>query len=303
MENNNIKKFIITTIFLLSTLISINMIWAETNGVWHFAEDIIPGVVGEDQGNPTGNYTFIHDVYFNSDMHLGNVKDTTNPYYVLDLDSRSILKEIQAEIYFDDDDTSYYLDPASTSVLNEIKTRKIIDLDDENYYLDPSGVSVFQQINVSVFKDSDNNDYYIDPASRSIFNQIDARLFRDLDDPTNYYVDPSGNSYFNVIYANKFLYRSDIRYKKDVQELDNSYDKLMNLHGVKYKWISDNSDDIGFIAQDVEKVLPEIVYEDNNGMKTVDYAKMLPIIVETIKEQDKKINELQKEIDRLKNES
>lgn len=100
---------------------------------------------------------------------------------------------------------------------------------------------------------------------------------------------------------------SDIRYKKDIIPLSSSLQKLMRMEGVNYFWkTSDfpamNFNDkmqMGFIAQDVEKIFPEMVFTDDAGYKSVDYSRLTPVLVETIKDQQKQINELFKRVEIL----
>lgn len=58
---------------------------------------------------------------------------------------------------------------------------------------------------------------------------------------------------------------------------------------------------IGFLAQDVEKVLPELVRTDENGIKSIDYTGFIPLIVESLKEMQQTIQEQQNEIENLRN--
>ena len=114
-----------------------------------------------------------------------------------------------------------------------------------------------------------------------------------------------GNAYFsNSVSAGAFIYNSDRRLKKNIAPLPDALSKIMQLEGVTYNWIdpakgTDNQ--IGFIAQDVEKVVPEIVTTDaSTTLKAIDYARLTPIIVNAIKEQEAKIDAQQKEIDELR---
>jgi uncharacterized coiled-coil protein SlyX len=92
---------------------------------------------------------------------------------------------------------------------------------------------------------------------------------------------------------------SDVRYKKDIQPLESSLEKVLHLQGVTYKWDKDNvygagykdGKQIGFVAQEVEKVLPELVQTDSDGYKALSYDKLVPVLVEAIKEQQKAIDE------------
>ena len=111
---------------------------------------------------------------------------------------------------------------------------------------------------------------------------------------------------------------SDSRYKRNVTTLDNALNSVLALRGVSYdwdraKWPGKNFSEgrqIGFIAQEVEKIFPELVQTDNDGYKSVMYANAVPILVEAIKAQQKQIDDLktqikqrdgqQKELDELK---
>ena len=57
---------------------------------------------------------------------------------------------------------------------------------------------------------------------------------------------------------------------------------------------------IGFSAQEVEKLFPEVVTTDANGYKSVDYGRLTPVLVEAIKEQQKQIDAQQQQIDELR---
>ncbi|NTW33368.1 MAG: tail fiber domain-containing protein, partial [Bacteroidetes bacterium] len=79
------------------------------------------------------------------------------------------------------------------------------------------------------------------------------------------------------------------------------------LQGVTYYWKAKDFPDknftddkqIGLIAQELEKVYPELVVTDKEGYKSVDYSKLTPILVEAIKEQQKEIKELKTLIEGL----
>ena len=80
---------------------------------------------------------------------------------------------------------------------------------------------------------------------------------------------------------------SDINYKKNITPIVSALDKLEKINGVNFEW-NDNSPysgkDVGVIAQEVENVLPEIVTTRRNGAKAVRYEKLMPLIIEAIKE-------------------
>jgi hypothetical protein len=97
---------------------------------------------------------------------------------------------------------------------------------------------------------------------------------------------------------------SDERLKKNIEPLKSSLGKVMNLNGVSYEWKAEENQgkgrEIGLIAQDVEAVIPELVYTDSKGYKSLSYDKIVPVLVEAIKEQQQTIAEKSRTIDEQK---
>ena len=74
---------------------------------------------------------------------------------------------------------------------------------------------------------------------------------------------------------------------------------VSKLRGVNYFWKDENretSKQVGFIAQEVEKVLPEVVHTNEDGIKSLAYQNMVPVLVEAIKELKAEIDELKKKV-------
>jgi hypothetical protein len=100
---------------------------------------------------------------------------------------------------------------------------------------------------------------------------------------------------------------SDERYKRNIQPIQLSLEKVMQLAGVSYEWKIEEygskgfteGRQIGLIAQDVEKVLPELVRTDEKGYKAVAYDKLMPVLVEAVKEQQSLISEKDARIEKL----
>ena len=86
---------------------------------------------------------------------------------------------------------------------------------------------------------------------------------------------------------------SDERLKDNIQTLENGLDKVEQLRGVTYT--KENKKEIGVIAQEVEKILPEIVLtaDDEMGTKSVDYGKITSVLIEAIKELSTRVKELE----------
>jgi len=85
---------------------------------------------------------------------------------------------------------------------------------------------------------------------------------------------------------------SDVRTKENIVTVESGLDLVSQLRGVWYNKIGEEDRKVGVIAQEVEKVLPEVVNTDEDGMKSVDYGKMVGVLIEAIKELKQEIEEL-----------
>lgn len=110
----------------------------------------------------------------------------------------------------------------------------------------------------------------------------------------------SNQTYFINNTSTMYQAASDKRFKKNIKTIEKPLDKLMNIKGVTFNWKVDefpdrnftNNNQIGVIAQDVEKVLPELVLTDDKGYKMVQYDKLNAVLIEAIKEQQEQIKNL-----------
>ncbi len=93
---------------------------------------------------------------------------------------------------------------------------------------------------------------------------------------------------------------SDKTLKKNIVSIDSPIEKIQDMRGVYFDWKSDDSHDVWVIAQEVEMVFPEIVTTDTEWIKSVDYSKLTPVLIEAIKELKQ---EKDTEIEQLKTEN
>ena len=104
------------------------------------------------------------------------------------------------------------------------------------------------------------------------------------------------------------FYTSDQRLKKDIVTIEDALEKVRWLKGVEFTWDKEKitelsfvgpkpDKDIGLIAQDVEKVFPEAVMEREDGYKAVDYTRLVPVLIEAVKELSYRINILEAELE------
>ncbi|MBB4807599.1 hypothetical protein HNP38_002905 [Chryseobacterium defluvii] len=108
-----------------------------------------------------------------------------------------------------------------------------------------------------------------------------------------------------TITASRIQGPSDIRFKTNVKLIENALGKIIKLNGYTYDW-KDASQfpgqtlgkghDVGIIAQEVEKLFPEAVSTNAEGYKAVNYSALIPVLIEALKEQQKQIEGLKKQV-------
>ena len=102
---------------------------------------------------------------------------------------------------------------------------------------------------------------------------------------------------------------SDEKFKDNIGQIKSGLEKVKKLRGVEFDWNATSrkgTKDIGVIAQEVEQVIPEVVSEkvpcvgefceNTEKYKTVDYAKLVPVLIEAIKDLSEEVEELKKKL-------
>ena len=96
------------------------------------------------------------------------------------------------------------------------------------------------------------------------------------------------------------FYSSDIRLKENIQPIQNALSKVETISGNEYDWKegfeeihTKKGNDIGVIAQEIQKILPQAVIERDNGYLGVNYEKIIPLLIEAIKELSAKVDRLE----------
>jgi hypothetical protein len=97
-----------------------------------------------------------------------------------------------------------------------------------------------------------------------------------------------------VITSTDYNCSSDINLKENIQPIENPIDKVLNITGVSFDWKEDGRSSMGVIAQEVERVLPELV--SGSDTKTVNYNGLIGLLIEVVKEQQREINTLKEKI-------
>lgn len=112
-------------------------------------------------------------------------------------------------------------------------------------------------------------------------------------------------------FANQWVAGSSIRWKENIRPIESALDKVLRLEGVRFTWKADygGTEDIGFIAEDVAKILPDIVNMEPGGQfaSGLDYGRVVPVLVEAMKDmhrnnqlQQRRIEHLEKLVEELR---
>ena len=115
-----------------------------------------------------------------------------------------------------------------------------------------------------------------------------------------------GNGHLIVrgsITANSSFYTSDSRFKTNIEPINDALNKITQLNGYHYTWSDpqqDQSLQSGIIAQEVQQLFPELVKSDDKGYLSVNYIGLVPYLIQSVKQQQKKLDAMQQQIDELR---
>ena len=114
-------------------------------------------------------------------------------------------------------------------------------------------------------------------------------------------LDINGTGRANEFQAGRFIYSSDISMKENIVPIPDALNKLLQLHGYSFDWKMSHRHDIGLIAQDVQKIFPELTTDlpGQKGKLGVDYAKIVAPIIEAIRELKLENDALKAKVDSL----
>ena len=126
-------------------------------------------------------------------------------------------------------------------------------------------------------------------------NQTSSTLSTSYVSSTKMYFNPSTGK----LNATSFNSLSDFNKKENIQTLQDATSKVLKMRGVSFTWKGTNDKSIGLIAQEVEKILPEVVSTCEDGVKSISYDSIVGLLVEAFKEQQKTIDSLKDTINIL----
>lgn len=105
----------------------------------------------------------------------------------------------------------------------------------------------------------------------------------------------NGGSFGGQVTAASFLTPSDGRLKENIRPIDDVNTLVGDMRGVRFRWKQSGVEDIGMIAQEIQSVIPEAVHEEN-GRFMVSYDKLIPVLLECVKDLTVRVNRLEKQV-------
>ena len=118
---------------------------------------------------------------------------------------------------------------------------------------------------------------------------MNAQVSTNNTSPTGTYASAMGNG---TTASGDVVISSDARLKSNIVSLGSTLPKLLQIDGKSYEMKGKQK--IGVLAQEIQEVFPELVIEDDNEMLAVNYQGLVPVLINALKEQGKKINRLEK---------
>jgi len=174
---------------------------------------------------------------------------------------------------------------AANSLLFGSSTRQMLNLWSTTYGLGVQSSTLYYRTagRFSWFRGGSHNDNENNPGGGTVAMTLDASS--------------------NLLVTGTGTFNSDLRLKKNIFTIENALEKTLKLRGVEYDRIDNEDHQIGLIAQEVEEVIPQVVYtleDDSEGMKSVAYQNVVALLIEAIKEQQNQIEGLKMLVDQLK---
>jgi hypothetical protein len=213
---------------------------------------------------------------------------------------------LRAPMFYDLNDTNYFVDPNSTSQLSYVLANNWFrPQGNTGVYFQTYGRGIWaadsagaQYGNVSIYGEGINSwpGYAINNLAMFMARDIRRGIFIPSADSWLIRYEQSINE---AVVDFQLSWGSDIRYKSNVNTISSALEKVTSLRGVTYNYKTSEKTSIGFIAQEVEQFVPEVVSTDIEGYKSVSYANMVALLTEAIKEQQTIINDLKARIELL----
>ena len=224
--------------------------------------------------------------------------DSLTAFYITQGGTVGASSDLRAPIFYDSVDTSYRIDANDNSVLNTLTMAGFIQgrssaSTDVNSANDTGSISIRGSTTTVAAMSFHRTGAYAINMGLGTDNVF--RIGGWSASSNAFQMDGSGN----LTMLNNVTAYSDARLKKDIVKIDNAIDKVQQLNGYTYTRTDTGSRQCGVIAQEVMKVLPEVVMGSEETNYSVAYGNMVGLLIEAIKEQQEQINRLEVKINSL----
>ena len=236
---------------------------------------------------------------------------------ISDPSDNATIDEDTCDITINNDD-----DKPVIKVKEDVSAKEDTDPDFEVDLSKKAGVPVTFHIKMSHDTTDDNDfegdspidaDFTIAKGDTSKKVNVDVKDDDDDEDDENYYFEITDADNATIDDDNKKKkgtiedddssgWFSDRRLKKDIHVLNNTLENLLKIRGVSFHWAKkgwSKEKRFGVIAQELQKVYPEMVKKDKNGYLKVNYQALIPVLIESVKELKKENDKLKKDIKNL----
>lgn len=305
-------------------------VYREANGLWYFYYHVGNGCMGI--GTSTTNSTYgiyaVKGGYFDGRVDGTIFYDANNTGYYADPASTSRFNQIITDYLYGNVETATSNNSSTSYSVAAIELRES-QYGGSSSYLAPrlafhwggvvaSQISIESSGRISIINNPGSA--YESLVGSIIYGDSSVRgpIFYDTNN-TAYYVDPASGTNLAGIFMNTgeiratsnitAYYSSDRRLKENVVSISNALDKINKISGVEFDWTDEYIEahggedgyfirrhDIGVIAQEIQEVLPDVVAERMDGYLAVRYEKIVPLLIEAIKQQQQQIEQLKTQI-------
>ena len=219
---------------------------------------------------------------------------------LFDGDSGRTITSLYSDIIYDSNNTGYYVDPNSTSNISFLNVTGNWGTRTNN-----EAFSIRGTYPSLCFRATNGSGQYwlIHNDAGSSLNWYSSGSGTDGGSwARSMWIDTSGN----LTCAGNITAYSDVRLKTNIETFTKALDTVKQLRGVRFEWIDSGKKSIGLIAQEVELVLPELIITSEktnidtkdvlDNIKSLDYSKIIGVLIEAIKELNNKVETLQEQL-------
>jgi hypothetical protein len=201
----------------------------------------------------------------------------------------------RSPIFYDNNDTGYYTDPASTSYINGL------NVGGQTWRGD---ITWNASVNINVNGESSIDVY---GGNFQVWDIGSGTYMINCPYQGQVAIGNAGSRglyvYGAITATSNITAYSDVRIKRDINTVEDALGKILAMRGVTYYRIDDKVKEsdrdrrkVGVVAQEIENILPEVVYEDEKGFKSVDYGSVVGVLIEAIKELKSELDEVKSRI-------